>query len=349
MTISIIIPVYNVEQYITRCFNSVAVQRYNNSKIECIFIDDRGQDESVAILEKLIADYDGKINFKIVKHRKNRGLSAARNSGVSHSRGEYLYFLDSDDSITENCLQNLSEMVTKYPDVDLVQGTSLSIGLYNIKLKYAIDRSLPEYCNDKDKIGQMFLSRNFFPVTAWNKLFKRSFLVDNNLQYKEGYIHEDEYWNYFSFSHINSIAFCFEPTYNHFEVENSIMTSSSNRSAETWLKIIDDYIHLMPDDIWQRERYNHIFDCGKMLLIKILECEDLKYRSESVIGFQALLDSIKSKNRFSFFHKIIVKALTLNKGIIPLFAIKHWEFTFKHLSRYRLKKREEREAKQIIT
>ena len=79
MKISIIVPVYNVEQYIKECFDSIAAQTYKGD-IECIFVDDCGQDKSVEILEKMIADYQGGISFSIIHHEHNKGLSGARNT-----------------------------------------------------------------------------------------------------------------------------------------------------------------------------------------------------------------------------------------------------------------------------
>ena len=106
MKISIIVPVYNVEQYVNECFDSIAAQTYKG-EIECIFVDDCGQDDSVAILEKLITDYHGAIKFYIVHHEHNKGLSGARNTGIRHAQGDYLYFIDSDDSIKSDCIEKL--------------------------------------------------------------------------------------------------------------------------------------------------------------------------------------------------------------------------------------------------
>lgn len=91
MKISIIVPVYNVEQYIKECFDSIAAQTYNG-EIECIFVDDCGQDKSVDILEKMIVGYQGGISFSIIHHEHNKGLSGARNTGIRHATGDYLYF-----------------------------------------------------------------------------------------------------------------------------------------------------------------------------------------------------------------------------------------------------------------
>ena len=125
MKISIIVPVYNVEQYIKECFDSIAAQTYKGD-IECIFVNDCGHDKSVEILEKMIACYQGGISFSIIHHEHNKGLSGARNTGIRHAQGDYLYFIDSDDSITSDCIEKLVALAEKYPGVEVVKGSTKS-------------------------------------------------------------------------------------------------------------------------------------------------------------------------------------------------------------------------------
>lgn len=114
-TISIIIPVYNVEEYIAECLQSVMQQTYTG-KMECIIVDDCGTDRSIEIAEKAIEGYivasrkskiENPISFHILHHTHNRGLSAARNTGLEASSGEYVYFLDSDDFIDPGTIESL--------------------------------------------------------------------------------------------------------------------------------------------------------------------------------------------------------------------------------------------------
>ena len=93
MKISIVVPVYNVAPYVADCFYSIARQTWQGP-LECIFVDDCGTDDSMSIVEHCIDDYSGPIDFRIVRHVHNRGLSAARNSGISAATGDYVYFLD---------------------------------------------------------------------------------------------------------------------------------------------------------------------------------------------------------------------------------------------------------------
>lgn len=110
MRISIIIPVYNVEKYISRCLLSVINQTYNDT-IECIIINDCTSDNSMTIINELITTTINKnIIFKTINHTVNQGQSAARNSGIRVSTGEYLFFLDSDDELCINALEDLANL-----------------------------------------------------------------------------------------------------------------------------------------------------------------------------------------------------------------------------------------------
>lgn len=102
--VSIIVPVYNVSQYITKCLDSIYEQTYQN--IELILVDDCGSDDSMIIVHGYLTSHVS-IEAHIISHQKNRGLSAARNSGIEKASGEYIYFLDSDDYITPDCIEAL--------------------------------------------------------------------------------------------------------------------------------------------------------------------------------------------------------------------------------------------------
>ena len=209
MKISIIVPVYNVEQYIKECFDSIAAQTYKG-EIECIFVDDCGQDNSVAVLVKLIAEYNGPIQFSIVHHEHNKGVSGARNTGIRNAQGDYLYFIDSDDSITPDCIEKLVALAEKYPGVEMVQGSTKSHRSW-LSLQ---DKQLPCYSSDRHWIMQAMLARYIIPLTSWNKMIIKPLVINENLFFEEGLVHEDEMWNFIlGKKHIRTIAFCFEDTY----------------------------------------------------------------------------------------------------------------------------------------
>ena len=219
MIVSIIIPVYNVSPYIERCLQSVINQTYTD--IECILVDDCGSDNSIDLAQSFIDGYKGDISFTILHHTKNKGLSAARNTALRHAKGKYVYFLDSDDTITTDCIESLIAKALVYPDVDFVQGNILderaSIS------SYGWHAQLPEYCDNHEKLEKYIF---FMVVTsAWNKLLKTSFLIEHKLFFPEGIIHEDMYWIFFLTKHTKAVSFVNKGTYSYYINPNSIITS----------------------------------------------------------------------------------------------------------------------------
>jgi len=197
--ISIIIPVYNVEEYITECLQSVMRQTYKG-EIECILVDDCGKDNSISIAEQLIADYTGTIAFRILRHEHNRGLSAARNTGTDVATGEYIYYLDSDDYVTDDCIEKLIEPLEK-KKYDMVIGDYQMFGDRQDATLLLEPRN--EICGN-DAIFESYADRQIY-VMAWNKLCKLAFLKDNNISFLEGQLHEDDMWTYKIMCKINNI------------------------------------------------------------------------------------------------------------------------------------------------
>lgn len=194
--VSIVIPVYNVESYIEECLCSVIEQTYEN--IECLIVDDCSPDNSIAIAETIISkSVAEKDKYRILHHTENRGLSAARNTGLKEAKGDYVFFLDSDDKLLPEALENLIAVAERYPEADLIQGNrvneenSASQASYDSHFEEGYLRDYYEAC---ETTKQQFLSR--FPVCAMNKLVRRQFLLDNELYFLEGIIHEDEQWRW---------------------------------------------------------------------------------------------------------------------------------------------------------
>lgn len=184
--VSIIIPTYNVEAYITECLESVARQTYQG-EMECLVVDDCGTDESIRLAEKFIQSYHGNIVFKIIHHEHNQGLSAARNTGIENAVGHYVYFLDSDDAIVPETIEAMAKIVREHPLVEMVQG-----GIANMEGRKVEDfttKELPAYTEDQTWITKNILY--YLPVSSWNRLLRKDFLMKNNISFHEGIIHED--------------------------------------------------------------------------------------------------------------------------------------------------------------
>ena len=194
MKISIIIPIYNVESYVAHCIQSVMDQTYEGS-IECLLVDDCGNDNSMGIVEDMLGDYEGPIEFKVLHHEHNRGLSAARNSGTEEASGDYVFFLDSDDAISVDCIALMVEVVSNHPEVEVVQGAMESIP-YNKYYDLELCKT-PRFVDDNDWVRyNAYKYGERLPVNATNKLLKKSFLTGNGLTFKEGITNEDELWSF---------------------------------------------------------------------------------------------------------------------------------------------------------
>ena len=180
--ISIIIPVYNVEQYLQDCLDSVVAQGCSDYEVICI--NDGSIDESLTILE----EYQQKYPQITIISQPNKGLSAARNAGIQAAKGDYLFFLDSDDWIEPNTLKILAEKqsgedllcfnghryfedgTTEEPDSAIEETQLTGWEYYN---KYAL------------------VSRKFHFVCTVLRLYRREYLLENKLFFEEGIYHED--------------------------------------------------------------------------------------------------------------------------------------------------------------
>lgn len=201
VSISIIIPIYNVEPYVQRCLKSVISQETGQAEIECLIVDDCGQDRSMEIVCQFIAGYSGPIRFEILRHESNRGLSAARNTGLRQAKGDYVLFIDSDDYLLPDCIDYFMDNLNKNPEVDVVMGNVQTckggdVLIHQIKAPWLI--------NDQNVFFQWMLRHQIY-LYAWNKLIRRSILMDNAIFFIDGILYEDQSWSYQLFSHIKSV------------------------------------------------------------------------------------------------------------------------------------------------
>ena len=195
MKTSIVIPIYNVEDIILRCLNSVAAQTVTD--FEALLIDDCSKDRSLEIVQDFVNNYHGDITFRIIRQEKNQGQSMARNRGIQEATGDYIYFLDSDDYISEDCIELLSKEMEKDASIQMV------IGNYKVCGPQHIDPFLMQQrIYTSEEIIREQLRYNIYTM-PWNKLVRKSFLLENSLFFQPGIIHEDNLWTFCS-------AFCFD-------------------------------------------------------------------------------------------------------------------------------------------
>lgn len=176
MRVSVIIPFYKVASFMERCVRSLLEQTLQD--VEFIFVDDASPDGSRSILEHVAADYNRDV--KILTHDQNKGLPAARNTGLVEARGDFIYHCDSDDYLEPTMLEDLYYAATEqqadfvYSDFYLDFGTSRRVMIN------------PDYADPEQMIKEGFLA-GLMKYNVWNKLAARKLYVESGLQFPEGH------------------------------------------------------------------------------------------------------------------------------------------------------------------
>ena len=252
MKFSIIIPVYNVRNYIERCINSVIAQESENFDIECILVNDYTPDDSMDIINRMLLSYSGRVFFKIINHEKNKGLSAARNTGIESAEGSYLLFLDSDDHLVPGSLDLMFMTLQQYPNVDFVDGCYHSI---KDGKDYPEIQQLMIYSEKETILKKYYM--NDLVHSAWNKLLRRDFVVNNSLYFIEGLLFEDLEWSNRLFHAVSSFVIICRTTYIYEDNPASIMNSTKKNESESihsFTKIINSLLETHSDKLYVEHR-----------------------------------------------------------------------------------------------
>ena len=263
--VSIIIPVYNVAPYIQKCLQSVECQTYKN--IEVIFVDDCGTDESILLITDFITQ-NNLIDWQIVRHSVNKGLSGARNTGLRVATGDYVYFLDSDDYVVSDCIEKLVTTLS-HKTYDMVIGgyeNSINVG------KSMLCHTDGEI-NGNDEILRTY-AQGMWYVMAWNKLCNRRFLLDNDLYFEEGLLHEDVVWTFKVACKAQSLYVVNYPTYVYNIRQSSIMTSMSiEKDVSIYCKAFDHIVNFVKKEVRVLGKYEYSIIEGKKsgILYSLLE------------------------------------------------------------------------------
>lgn len=219
--ISIIVPVYNVEKYLNKCINSILNQTFED--YELILVDDGSTDNSSRICDEY-AKIDDRIK---VIHKINGGLSSARNMGIENSCGEYIAFIDSDDYIHPQMIEILYNNIKMYQaDISICNYENVKENEAYNKIIFKdfklIDREIKEYTNI-DALKELDNKNVLIFTIACNKLYKKQLF--NNVRYKEGKIHEDEFIIHELLYYSSKIVYTNKKLYYYFMREGSITKS----------------------------------------------------------------------------------------------------------------------------
>jgi glycosyltransferase involved in cell wall biosynthesis len=228
-----VIPVYNVEKYLAECVDSVLGQTYTDYEI--ILVDDGATDSSGAMCDAY-ARQDPRIR---VIHQANGGLSAARNTGLKAARGEYVYFLDSDDYIEPQTLKVLLETAEReQADVVFFDGFVFFDQCEEDDSVSRYIRKAPYDAQNGRRMLLELLNKEEYRTAVPLMLFRRGYLLEHGLWFEEGIIHEDELFTFLVYNADGQIAHCHAQLYARRMRPASIMTSSGAlRRYDSMLKI----------------------------------------------------------------------------------------------------------------
>lgn len=216
--VTIAIAVYNVGKYVEKCIDSVLNQDF--SDYEVLVVDDRGQDNSISLIEKMAQAHPKGDKIRIVHHEKNLGTGAVRNTSIDEAKGEYIFFMDGDDYLAPNSIRLLYEAM-------MANNADVVMGNYQIVTPEGRIESTSNYklgiCMSEYAVTQWINinTKKNYPVFTWNKLFKTSFLRDNNIRCVPWHRNEDVFFAVQTALVIESIATIPEITYYWVQVQGS--------------------------------------------------------------------------------------------------------------------------------
>lgn len=205
--------------------------------MECILVDDCGTDDSIAIVERMISQYKGAMRFRIIHHDFNRGLSAARNTGTLEAKGDYLYYLDSDDEITNDCIETLMIKMAESPDLEMVQGNYCR---HNITNKHVVPAReiVDTIVLTNDEVRKCYYQYGQMTISVWNKLVKRDLIIENNILCPEKLLYEETIWTFNLLKYLDKACFISKVTYHYRNRPHSIMTSTDKKTRAYHFSVI---------------------------------------------------------------------------------------------------------------
>lgn len=232
--ISIIIPIYNVELYLKRCIDTVLNQDIDKSEYEIILVNDGSTDSSGNIAKKYYEQYDNIIYVT----QKNKGISEARNIGIRIASGKYIWFIDSDDYIQHNCLGTILSLLTK---------NDLDILFFRSQPTSALEYDFKEVKLSSDSILETITGIEYVERTNYKNfvtlcIFKRDFILGNNLLFEAGRLWEDGMYLLDALYATDKISYYPERIYYYFHNTSSV---SNTRNEERYIKAIQDLIFII--------------------------------------------------------------------------------------------------------
>lgn len=253
MSISVIIPIYKVEKFIERCTRSLMEQTFHD--VEYLFVDDASPDASIEILNKVIEDYpERQPHVKILTHKENKGLPAARNTGLSVATGEYVFHCDSDDYVETDMLEVLYN-AARSNDADIVWCD------YYITYPNS-ERYLkqPNYTKPEDALKGML--HGGMKYNVWNKLVRRNLYEDNHIEFPTGYSMGEDMTMMLLFSYAYKVVYVNKAFYHYVQNNSASLTRTFRPAHLEELKYntnrVLTFLEKRYNGAWRNEGYSFI-------------------------------------------------------------------------------------------
>ena len=321
-TVSIIIPIYQVEDYIERCITSVIHQTYNHSNIESILVDDCGTDSSIILAQKCIDNYKGDIRFKIIHNEHNSGLSVSRNNGMRVATGDYIFFLDSDDYLSDDCIEKLMNAIYKHPEVEVVKGNHTDRNCNETIISAHIPFSI---IKNKELMKLFFLG--YVPCMAWNTLISRKLIERQNLTFMPYLIHEDALWSFYLFREVDSFMFVPDVTLFYEVNPHSIINEAHKdeglhiRSIITILKDLQNHI--------EEQYYEGIIIYMTGMILELLDRIKQKHNDKALLSEVLAIRNSISKRTLSDYRLVLFAfSLIMYQPFINIFKLKFFRHNY---------------------
>lgn len=321
MKFSVLIPVYNVEDYLERCLDSILNQ--NNDDYEIIIIDDGSTDKSGILCDAYKKQYPEKI---IVVHKKNEGLMLARRDAIRLAKGEYFIFLDSDDYVSNNLLSTIDEAITE-TNADMIiynyckfydnNYKNIEKQVFPIGDKFIFDE------DNKDKLYEMFVLKHTF-CNMWSKAVRRD-IVDINVNYEKWKTNkcEDVIQSFPLLTQAKKIVCLDKPLYFYRKSANGMTSNTNINDIDDYLKctkVSFEYISRwnLQEDVrnkyagWQIVFYYNVLRS----LIKVSDRQTMRIAFERLRNDDCFMNDVLKASKTEFIHKRMKLRMKIMKFVI---------------------------------
>ena len=323
--VTVIVPVYNCAKYVGECIASLKVQTF--SQFEAIVVDDGSTDESLSAAQDAVA---GDSRFTVLAHGKNRGLSAARNTGLDRATGEYVVFLDSDDYLARDALEKLVERA-RSQRLDDLYFSAVSFydgaGARDVLREDFSSRPAFEGVASGRDLFTFFQEQGEFHTQAALRMVKRQLLEDRGIRFMEGILHEDILFTFLTLNASARSSFLNEPLYRRRMREGSIMgrpkwdienIRGHFVSIQAIRRYLVDHIDEMSGDyltaqvrqlgIWREVCAHHwandFTNAQRMAYLKTLPAQDLVDFYDGIVGAGGEADRVRSEYEESVTYRV---------------------------------------------